>query len=432
MKLTRGLPLLCLALAVPGAALAQGGVIPFTTYQAEQLAVSKQLPCKWISVGGTFAGGRYDFLCKGGTFATVSLFLNKPDGMADGVGEVKLMYRDWKPSVNPNAGEAMIAQQFLTFVVSRFVPASISGQVLQAFWDDGARRWGGSAVDVKVSLSDKGQYAMRELDVTGNGRTLVGVKGMAVSEQKDLPAPVPSGAGLLEEEAYKPIMAPSPETKWTPVTNSAPVVLPPPGAVPARVGGEGLAVPPSAPAGPVEDNVLRKALPAELNTAPAPESIKPIVPLPVVSQSLIPEGEDATRGKSMAPSNFDAYNKAEALTRDVEKRAKTQVQGEEGQKLEKARETLQAQPVQPAPGVAPVPTPAVQGGQDATVPGNGQPVRVDPFANEDSDTPQGNYDPNSAWYQRGQPLPQLKFVPRAEPLVGPEGSGPVEDGRSGL
>lgn len=48
------------------------GMLPFTTFEAEQRAVTSKLPCKWISMGGGQGEARYDFLCKGGTWATVS------------------------------------------------------------------------------------------------------------------------------------------------------------------------------------------------------------------------------------------------------------------------------------------------------------------------------------------------------------------------
>ena len=66
---------------------------------------------------------------------------------------------------------------------------------------------------------------------------------------------------------------------------------------------------------------LVEATSAELNTAPAPESkVVPVAP-PELSATLVPNTKDLVGGRARAPSNFDAYNRAVALTQDVEAKA---------------------------------------------------------------------------------------------------------------
>lgn len=441
------------ALVLPGLARAQDRVIPFTTWQAEQQAVVKGLPCKWVSLQGKYAGGRYDFLCKGGTWATVSLFMDKSRAVSDGVGEVRLQYIEWNPKVHPNAGEAFTAQKFLSFVVDRFVPASAAAEVLEAFWGESGKTWSGGGVGVRYSFEEQRDFNIHRLTVGGEGKVL-SETGMGAGPARRMEAVTPSDAGLLKAPAGEvqwsaPPAVPAGPVKWTPGSaDVAPVTLP----VPTVGGGEDrvphIAVPPALPVASQDSSTLERAKaalreaigakapapletanPAELNTMPAPESLQKAAPPPAVSPTLVPDASEIDNGPK-APSNFDAYNKATELTRDIEKKANTQAilpskvkPADEAQRMLAVTPTVPktAPMPQPGPTLAPTPTPGVDNGPntDATVPGTARPVRLSPEELESGGL--GTYDPmNPARSKEIRPLPQLKFIPKAEPVRGGE------------
>lgn len=439
------------ALVAPALVCADDRVIPFTTWQAEQQAIVRGLPCKWVSMNGTYAGGRYDFLCKGGTWATVSLFMDKSDGVADGVGRIRLHYVDWNPKVHPSAGEAFVAQKFLGFVVDRFVPGSAAPSVLEAFWREGGRSWSGSGVQVSYSFDDQKDFNIHKLEIRGVGKSLVGIGGVATREVTS--GVTPSDAGLLKtpqgvEWSAQPT-PPAGPVRWTSSTVSvAPVPLPapqefgrsepvpqilPPGGLPVATQDSSTLEKAKAALrgmlGQEQVPPLDRAHPSELDTSPAPESLARPAPLPGVSPSLVPDADEIANGPK-APSNFDAYNRATELTRDIEKRANTQViLPNKVVPVDEARKLLAVSPTaaRPAPLAAPgpslpaTPTPGLDSepNSDATVPGSGRPVRLSPEELESGGL--GTYDPmNPQRSRQVRPLPQLQFIPRAEPLKGDE------------
>lgn len=400
--------------------------MPFTTYQQEINAAMQALSCKWISmdgrVGPSYGGGRYDFLCKGGDWATVSLYIDKGNG--GGVGKVRLLFREWKDQMNPNAGEAFVAQKYLQHAVYRFVPAARAGEVMESFWRSDARTWEEGGVRIKYTLEQEPQYAVHRLEIAGDGKTLapvvvpVPVKAVVTPTDAGLAKPVPVLPATLPNvsvPASAVVVAPinRPTAVIAPITSSVPApimpvfpapaepdaaaVLPVPGQAVAKPVSGGLVVPASAPAGPVEAPVvpsptLPKASPAELNTAPAPESkVKPTPPPPTPA-NLVPNKDEVLMGRERAPSNFDAYNRAVELTKDVEKKA--MISGGK------------AAPVAPKKAAAPtgavvVPAPA-------------------PGVDENSATPAAALDGKAEGQSRTlRPLPQLQFVPKAEPLKEP-------------
>jgi hypothetical protein len=405
-------------------------MLPFTTYQKEVQAAMQDLPCKWVSMDGrlgpSYGSGRYDFLCKGGDWATVSLFYDKSS--SGGVGRVRLMYREWKDNVHPNAGEAFIAQQFLQHVMNRFVPANSAGQVMEGFWQNKNRDWAGDGVKVSFSVdSSHNDFDVRSLEVVGTATGLTTTPAAALPQpitakpvpMVPVPLVTPTDAGLSKAPPLAPVATPQVQEPAV-VLPQAPVSLP----VPQNTGApvvpvKELQVPADAPAAQITSTLI-KASPAELNTAPAPESLAKPAPLPPVSSSLIPNPEAAIMGREQAPSNFAAYNRAVELTKDLEKKA------------------MIAPPDKVKSVVAP--TPQAKAQATASKPaGKEVPVGIDRQRDPNAElglpkdatvaAPQAPQDPRFAPVR---PLPQLKFIPKAEPL--PETNDPIqfEDQGSGL
>jgi hypothetical protein len=128
---------------------------------------------------------------------------------------------------------------------------------------------------------------------------------------------------------------------------------------------------------------------------------------------------------SAAPSNFDIYNKAEALTRPEAIRA--------------FGGTAKAK-VLPASPTTPVPTPVVNAtslkatGGLATAPSESvAPVaKPQPQAQPQQQPQPQPQQPSTYTPSNLRPLPQLQFVPRAEPLPNPGQTIQFEDEKSKL
>ncbi|TKW61435.1 MAG: hypothetical protein DI628_02100 [Blastochloris viridis] len=446
--------------------------LAFTTFQQEVNAITQSLPCKWISkegrLGPSYGNARYDFLCKGGDFATVSLYLDKSSGSAQGVASVRLIYRDWVSSANPNAGEAMIAEQFLRHVTGRFIPADQAPAVSDIFWTTKPRKWreGGLEIAYEYDQPRGAAFALRKLTVKAVKESL-GVQMpvfpfQSKTKQAGTPAPkleqgvdilIYDKDGRLVPNAARPIpgVAVAPNPIITPtdaglsrpvVENPAPAVLPAPaGSLPVSVGIGGaagaLVVPATAPAGPKleKKGTLQPATPAELNTAPAPESQKAPEAPTSPAANLVPTVDDLVTGGQRAPSNFDAYNRAMELTKDVENKAQiTRVEEARVTASKTTTPTMVLSPTQPAPSLKPVPTPGVQDSSAAPqIPaGEGlspRPASQVPATPEPSSLPANYQGPRSS---SERPLPQLKFIPKAVPNTNPTDVIKFEDESSAL
>ncbi|PZP39288.1 MAG: hypothetical protein DI585_04560 [Pseudomonas fluorescens] len=494
------------------------GLVAFTNFQREEQAITQNLPCKWISkdgrLGPSYGNARYDFLCKGGDFATISLYLDK--SQQSGVGKVRLLYRDWPANTNPNAGEAETAMKFLQHVVGRFVPASIAGGVSDAFWSQKSQTFSQPGIDIKFTLEKGSKFNVRRLEITGTDRELSPqavplipvdggltritpapqvpsqvfiygkdgepvpaperiLPGVAVTTPMPaatLPAPTtvtvvtPSDAGLakpVETPAQINILpavpgniVPQPAqlapSNYRDTTAAEPEVdtplptLPQSGNKIPNPEGQGLTIPANAPAGPLQlapapkapetvpAQPLQEATPAELYTAPAPESKEVPAAPPEPSAKLVPNTQDITSGGTTgrAPSNFDAYNRAMELTKDVETRA--QVSRVEVAKVtaSKPAEEIKSQTTVPAlkpaaqtPAPAPAAVPTKAQGEGLGT----QQMPTQASILEDMGQPQNYQGPSNA---TARPLPQLKFVPKAEPLQSPDQVIQFEDERSKL
>lgn len=152
---------------------AQGGIIPFTTFQQEQQILVNTLPCKWVSVygkdGAQGTDTRYDFLCKGGAWGTVSLMLDGRGLKDNTLGRIRLIWREWPQSIHPGGGEGMVAQQFLQHVINRFVPANQAPSVFQAFFgaDESVKWRSGKVLTMHFTREDTPSFILRRLEIQG-------------------------------------------------------------------------------------------------------------------------------------------------------------------------------------------------------------------------------------------------------------------------
>ncbi len=395
-------------------------------FQLETQQIGQNLPCKWVSMGGrtgpSSGSGYFDYSCKGGTWGTVTLLMNARGFTENTLGSIRLGYRDWDPAVNPTAGEAAVAEQFLQYILNRYVPADIAPEAREGFWR-GKGAWKSGGTRVRATYEEGNGFVQRWLLIerpqTQTSSLNFGTMPMIPQPWREAPA-APAQNTAQSTGLLKPAETPVPAPNFTPATPQAPVQLPSPALIPQ----EGLRreaplqVPVNAPAGPARGAAPKSFLqsatetmrgltgisalnspsaplpPAadlrRLETAPAPESLQPISPPPPVAAELIPPAEPLVNNRPAAPSNFSAYNEAEQLTAAIEARALAENRGVSPSALPLstvASPSLQIAPLQsPAPAVA-----------------------VPPAAPTAAPAADQRFAPT-----RG--LPQLKFIPKAEPI----------------
>lgn len=431
------------------------GMLPFTTFEREQRAITDGLPCKWISMGGGQGESRYDFLCKGGTWATVSLMMDKSALDGDGVGRVRLVFREWPETVHPGGGEAYVAQQFLQHVTAHFVPANLAKEVEAAFWYRRDRKWQiFRALDVSYTYENQDKFVLHRLEIRGRGKTIK-LPGRISSQ----PAVTPTEAGLGTAEVPAVATKPIPAKPIAPLPpQPLPVLQKRDGEVKMQNDGVNTVPAGDIPAPPVDDanpKALKPATAAEVNTSPEPSSLeKPAAPS--ISSTLIPTAEERIIKRPKAPTNFDAYNKAEELTKEFEAKATN----------DRVPDKVKpAPPVTELPADAPVAMPATDA---PTVPNHASDtptasVQATPTPSMDAesaepletpkqakDWPQGEGLGNPTTPAAPQPeltlpsvesdarfnptrtLPQLKFIPKAVPLQRADEVIQFEDEGSGL
>lgn len=442
------------------------GVIPFTTFEHERQQVMDKLPCKWLSMAGGSGLDKYDFLCKGGTWATVSLMFDKSPMDANGIGRVRLLFREWPETVHPGGGEAYVAQQFLQHVANHFISAAVAREIQEAFWQKRDRQWRiGRSVVIGFTYENKGQFVLRRLEILGRGAALEGK-----ASQRAVPVtPTEAGLGEAMPAPVAPAVAP-------PAQRTQPV---PP--APTR---ESVFQPlPSTPATdvsklplPILDGKpkLEDATEADVNTAPEPGTQKVPVAPAAISNTLVPSAADRVGSRPKAPTNFEAYNKAEELTRDVEVKAledsrkDTKIKPATPQPEVKKETgtppvpdvTKPAPPVKPAEPVTAVPTPTMETVEEATPlerpqgpdawpqgeglgnptqPAPGQPGTGSPGSVIEQTAPGTASKLPSEVTMPGDPrfaptrnLPQLKFIPKSVPLERVDEVIRFEDEGSGL
>lgn len=410
------------------------GMLPFTTYEAEQRSITDSLPCKWISMGGGQGESRYDFLCKGGTWATVSLMLDKSPMDAGGVGRVRLIFREWPENVNPGGGEAYVAQQFLQHVTSHFVPANLAKEIEAAFWYRRDRHWAISrTMEIGYTYENQEKFALHRLEIRGRAKA---IKLRGAARIQTAVTPTEAGLGRSEQEVGQ-----SHEVKVM-----APVVASP--TIPRAKPVEEPATDNQQPTTVDNPKALQNATSADINPFPEPTSLeKPRAP--EVSTTLIPDAKERINNRTKAPTNFNAYNKAEELTKDFEAAATSEAA------KDKVKAT-QATPV-PMPADAPVAAPTLPNHATDTP---ATTVQATPTPSLDAETATPLEAPKAAkdWPQGeglGNPttlpvnqvapsvegdirftptrsLPQLKFIPKAIPLERADDVIQFEDEGSGL
>lgn len=423
------------------------GVVPFTTFEAERQAIVAQLPCKWMSMGGrlgpSYGNARYDMLCKGGDWATIALYMDKPMRAPDAVGAVKLLYREWKTPINPNAGEAYIAQRFLQHVVAHFVPSKLAAPAAEAFWQSKSRSWTTETVRVTFTLEQGAEFNVRRLAIEGlnRGKEFNPAAEPALATGLTVALPLPTSASIpvqpVEHQPDRQVGRDLLNVVAKPVPPQ-PLSLPTPQPVlELTPRTSGLVVPENTPAG---GTGLVSATAAELDTAPAPESKSAPAVLQGVSRSLVPDPAQVVTGRALAPSNFDIYNKATALTSAEERRAA--IMGGQD-KVVDARTAAQATaklvsgtftapPPVSGPQLQALPVPVVA--RDTTKVVSASLVAtgglaVAPSVSAPSPVAEAAASTSS---RTSRPLPQLRFIPKAEPVANPAEVIRFEDEKSRL
>lgn len=460
--------LLALAVAAPQAAHAgwfssssshqpqsHGGIIPFTTFEKEQQILVNTLPCKWISVygrdGAPGTDSRYDFLCKGGAWGTVSLMLDGRGLRDNTLSRVRLVWREWPQAVHPGGGEGMVAQQFLHYVTNRFVPANQAPSVFQSFFgnDDDVRWQSGQTLTMHYTQEATPNYVIHRLVVQGLAPRLstddvANLREPITQTLHPVATSAPKAEAKNQAPTAAPIISPTvplvaipawhmpPISFTTPVSPAAALAMPKPvhpssttiqpwlkltavspTSTPTPVTKSISATTPSAPAvaaSSTPTTTLVTATIKDIGTAPEPLK-KPTAPLPV-PENMVPSAQERL---NETPTNFEAYNKAQKLTEKFAAQALTKPNDDAKVKASTPAQGIPGK-VAPAPvsgtALTALPTPAVNAPK--AVPVSSSTAQEDP-----------RFEPRRT-------LPQLKFIPKAKPLEPDNAVIDFEDEKSQL
>jgi hypothetical protein len=217
----RALLFFVLLLPAPVWASAGGqGIFSFIPYTRAALAATGMLDCRWMSTAphgrARYADAQgYDFLCKGGTWGTVTLMYDK-GRREDSLHRVRLIWREWDPAHHPAGGEANIANIYLGFVVDHFIPQKYAAAVRQAFWSQRSQRWSGRLVNAWYEWERRETYALHRLEITGTGEDILpqvqaSLRGLRPWQPVVRPPAVPAPpAPAVPEQAVVPRIPPAP------------------------------------------------------------------------------------------------------------------------------------------------------------------------------------------------------------------------------
>ncbi|MCA3244252.1 MAG: hypothetical protein INF43_02970, partial [Alphaproteobacteria bacterium] len=357
----------------------------------------------------------------GGTWGTVTLLLDASPLGGNSLSQVRLGYRDWDPAVNPTAGEASVAEQFLQYVLNRYVPATEAARLRTDFWEGSQTRVKEAGTKAEVKMEEGQGFVQRWLVIQ---RPQANTTALTYTTTPAIPAPwrQPADGGLLRAPTG-PVTVPAGGS-----LPQAPVNLPLP--LPAPQQGlrreAPLQVPANAPAGPQSErgaapkSFLESAASTLRGLAGLPDKASPSAPMPPladfdrlhdmppaqesryrptppppISSSLVPAVETVINNRPVAPSNFAAYNEAEQLTKDIEARA-LEMSRNVSASVAVASTTLQVAPLQAPQPLGPATQPATPAQATAA--------------------PQTPTPPADPRFAPSRDLPQLRFIPKAEPL----------------
>jgi len=392
---------LLLASGVGSTALAQdtsSKLLAQSPFDAETRNLMASLPCTWAAMGGrtgpSYGAERFDFVCKGGTWGTVTLLLDASDTEPPFLTRLRLGYRNTAKTHPVMAQDAATAEHFLQSILNRYVPSTDAARARKNFWeaDNSRSRTNGITTRTWAERNATGTHQWLEIQFPERFKAAPRPERPPITVGSGLLTPTPQGATVGQPMVQVPLLP-----KPTNTRGAAPKTLL--DKLGNLVGISATEIRP-APYPVLID-------PAQLNTEPAPESLVSATPPPVVSSTLVPDAAILSGGRAPAPTNFNQYNKAEDLTRDIEQKAAQTTTG----LMQKASPTV---PVTSGPRLQAVPTPQVNTGLQNPAPQTQAPAQPDP-----------RYTPNRA-------LPQLKFIPKAEPLNTAPDVIRFEDEGSGL
>lgn len=381
--------LLALLLASSAVGYAQDGLLAQSPFDAETRNLMESLPCTWAAlsgrVGPSYGSERFDFSCKAGTWGTVTLLLDASESEPPYVTRIRLGYRDTSRNQPVMAKDAAVAEHFLQTILNRYVPAAHAKRVRNTFWAGSSDR---------TFLANTRTYTWSEETITGASHWLEVRLPTRPSDAQNTPQPRTQSLGQTGEG----LLSTQPKTETIPQAVNIPLNAPSkpdtrgnaPETLLDKLGN--LVGVSATQIKPAPYPVLID--PSKLNTAPAQESRVAPTPPPVVSSSLVPDAAVLSGSRAPAPTNFSEYNKAEQLTRDIEQKAAQTTTGL----------MQQASPTTPAPSLNAVPTPAVQ-----TQPQGAAATGLEAPKQPATQQPEPRFTPDRA-------LPQLKFIPKAEPL----------------
>ncbi len=164
-------------------------VIPFTTFDAERQAAQKNLACKWVSIPPAHQRSDFDFLCKGGTWATISYMLDRNKQDSSALGRARLVWRQWHPDAHPSGGEAHSVQPFLTHILHHLIPANQAQDVEYAFWQTKNRTWENADLKITYTHNPKADHNLHRLEIIGKAPKLGLVTGQTQYAPKTQPKP---------------------------------------------------------------------------------------------------------------------------------------------------------------------------------------------------------------------------------------------------
>jgi|GEM_PF-3376390 len=262
----------------------QAQVIPFTTFQAERQAAQKNLACKWISIPPAHQRSDFDFLCKGGTWATISYMLDRNKQDSSALGRARLVWRQWHPNAHPSGGEAHSVQPFLTHVLHHLVPANQAQDVEYAFWQTKNRTWENTDLKITYTHTPKADHNLHRLEIIGKAPKL----GLATAQ--------------AQPARRAPTVQPKPQFT-TPPQAPAQIKLPKP--VPAQQKVKEPAYSPQNIKPPVAAPVQPKA-PAYVAPAPTPTSKPKVRTSGQSSGRAVPAYQALPKPTSVAPAQSTA------------------------------------------------------------------------------------------------------------------------------
>ena len=223
--------------------------LTYTNFAHTSQQITEGLPCKWVSTQNRWSDRqKYDLLCTGGDWGTVTVMVDKASKHADQVGRIRLLWRNWDPKVHPAWGESQTAAIFLNFILNNFVPKRFVHEIQHAFWQQSREVWRGRYASMYYNYEQKNGYGLHKLEITGRGTVPEQLPQGLNDSYRQMPKPVaPKGKEIREKamQVERKYAAPKPQKQQVSVPAPQAVELPVEPIQPQKV--EPTPTPPSKP-----------------------------------------------------------------------------------------------------------------------------------------------------------------------------------------